>query len=619
MIDYILVPLVVAGLAVNGLRLRSRVPDALPAYDPPAAPPAEHGPAPGDWAWITARETTLDETTRRDAVGCATTEGLRLVDLVPADLPATAARDLLRRVDPKAYRSDVLAVGHSAGAAIMADPELLERAQVTQPPEPEPADLMSLARQLRPYAGRDAAFKVAPALRSDGDDLARRKARLRANGNIVSLHIALELVPFALTAIALIAGWEWGLAAVAGYCLQPYLIFAGTALAPRGLHAAALGRPVHDPYIWARTAAGRWRSAADREREEQEAAAATYYRTALAAGTGRFFEPRRRTCPWCGGGELTVRLRSPDFFKHKPGTFTLDRCGGCGHIFQNPRLTSQGLDFYYRDFYDGLGADAAEMMFLTGVNDYRGRARLVQSFTTPKSWLDVGAGHGHFCAVAREFLPDTVFDGLDQGAVIEDAERRGWITTAYRGSFPELADQVAGRYDVVSMHHYLEHTREPLAELDAAARLLPAGSYLLIELPDPQWRLSRLFGRYWMGWFQPQHLHMMPIGNLSAELERRGLRTVAVERGSAHQANDTVLAVFWFITSIAPDRSQPWSPRPATTLTRAWRQLLLTVGLAFLGAALLADRTLCRALARHWDRANVYRVLARKEDAPHGN
>jgi SAM-dependent methyltransferase len=620
MIAWILTLLVVIGLIVNGLRLRTRVPGALPAAEPAPEPLTAPGPATDEQAaWITARGTTLDDAARRDAAAFARAGHLTLVDLVPADLPLTAARDLVRQVDPRAYRTNVLSAGSSAGVAVLADQALLERARVSQPPDPEPADLIALTRRLRPYAGQGAAIVVARGVRSDRDDLARRRARLRASGNIVSLHIALDVIPFALTVIALITGWEWGLAAAVAYLLQPYLIFAGTALSPRGLHAAALLRPVAEPYVWVRTATGRWRSSADQQREAQRAEAVAYYQAALAGGTDRFFEQRRGSCPWCGEADLTVRLRSPDMVTRKPGTFTLERCGGCRHVFQNPRLTPEGLDLHYRDFYDGLGTNTVETTFLTAMEDYRARARMVQQVTTPKAWLDVGAGHGHFCAVAREFLPDTIFDGLDQGAVIEDAERRNWITTAYRGSFPDLAGELAGRYDVVSMHHYLEHTREPLQELDAAAHVLPVGGYLLIEVPDPEWRLAPLFGRYWMAWFQPQHQHMMPIGNLTAALERRGLRPVAIDRGAAHQANDVVWALFWLVTSLVPDRSKPWSPRPATRVTRACRNLVLAAVLPFLVASLLVDRTLIRALARRWDRGNAYRVLARKGEPLDGD
>ena len=187
--------------------------------------------------------------------------------------------------------------------------------------------------------------------------------------------------------------------------------------------------------------------------------------------------------------------------------------------------------------------------------------RMLEPFTTPKAWLDIGAGHGHFCAVAGEIWPDTVFDGLDQGEGIAHAERRGWVTTAYRGQFPDLADTLAGRYDVVSMHHYLEHTRDPLAEIDAAARVLPPGGYLLIELPDPQWPLARLFGRYWMPWFQPQHQHLMPAGNLTAALAERGLRPVATERRQAHMRNDFAIALALLLFRLVPDPAQPWSSR----------------------------------------------------------
>jgi hypothetical protein len=75
-----------------------------------------------------------------------------------------------------------------------------------------------------------------------------------------------------------------------------------------------------------------------------------YYQAELANGVGRFFEPRRDTCPWCGSLDLSIRLQTTDLIQRKPGRFTLEQCGACQHIFQNPRLTRAGLDFYYRDF-----------------------------------------------------------------------------------------------------------------------------------------------------------------------------------------------------------------------------------------------------------------------------
>jgi SAM-dependent methyltransferase len=627
----IVAAIVIIGLIINGLRLRARVPHPLPPAPPPGTPAWDDPPAAREWAWLTARGMTLDTATRRAAAALAGSEELDLLELIPADLPVTTARDLLRRVDPQAYHGDRLALGYGAGTVVMADQAMAWRAaagwasagqqedwrpgQPAQATRAEPTDVVAAIRRLRPYArDRGAAIVVAPGLRAGGLDLARRPAWLRANDTLVAACLATDAVPYLLTVAVLVTGSPWGVAAAVAYCLQPYLIFAGTPLRPRGLHAAALLRLAHAPWTWARTAAGRWRSAADLDRAAAVAEATAYYQAALAEGTGRFLEPRRQDCPWCGSTALFAHLRSPEVSLAKPGTFTLDRCGGCGHIFQNPRLTLEGLGFYYRDDYDGLGAADRERMFAMGGDFYLGRARMVAAVTTPKAWLDVGTGHAHFCALARSVLPDTVFDGLDQGAGIEEAERRGWIGTGYRGEFPALAGDLAGRYDVVSMHHYLEHTLDPRRELDAAAHVLRPGGHLLIELPDPEWRLAPLLRHYWVGWFQPQHLHMMPIHNLIGALAERGLRPVAVERGPAHQEFDFVVAALLLSRRLAGVPAAPWAGRPATAAARVRQAVAWTAAAPAIALGLLIDRTLTRALARRWDRGNAYRVLARREE-----
>lgn len=120
-------------------------------------------------------------------------------------------------------------------------------------------------------------------------------------------------------------------------------------------------------------------------RAERMAEARAYYEGAYAKGLDHLVESSRSTCPWCASPVLRRRLRSRELIQRKPGRFTLDECRTCGYIFQSPRLSPAGLDFYYRDF------------------------------------------------CYRDF-----YGGLGTGA-----------------------------YDVVSMHHYLEHTRDPRAELDA--------------------------------------------------------------------------------------------------------------------------------------------------------
>ncbi|MEV8531489.1 methyltransferase domain-containing protein [Streptomyces sp. NPDC051211] len=478
---------------------------------------------------------------------------------------------------------------------------------------PTRADLLALVRRLKEFAPAATGLAIAPGLRCGPPGRpADRAAELRAQGLPPGLLAGAQLAGLGLLATACVRHRRWGAAAAALYWLQPYAVLGGRSgpLRPAGLGRATAGRPWHSLRAALRTAADT--AAAAEPGPDQGAAAA--YRAELAAGTDRFLESRRCDCPWCGSGRLDVLVRVPDLLQGKPGRFVLDRCADCGHVFQNPRLTPEGLDFYYRDFYDGRGGEGAGTVFGRLGESYRRRAELVRPYAPPAgpaSWLDVGTGHGHFCNAARAVWPDTRFDGLDMGDGVREAELRGWAGTGYQGQFPEFAVKLAGQYEVVSMYHYLEHTRDPLTELDTAAAVLAPGGHLMIELPDPESRMARLLGPAWLPWFQPQHQHLIPAANLREALADRGFTVLAEEHGQAHQGNDFFGAVALTVTRLAPDPDSPWAA-PTTRRRRALRHGVRAAALPAFAVAAVLDG-LRSAAARRTDGGNAYRMLARKD------
>ncbi|MEU6083790.1 class I SAM-dependent methyltransferase [Streptomyces sp. NPDC047108] len=354
---------------------------------------------------------------------------------------------------------------------------------------------------------------------------------------------------------------------------------------------------------------------AEPSRAEEVAGLRPRYQADLAAGTDRFFEPRRTECPWCGSSSLRVRLRTIDLFQHKPGRFVLEACEECHHVFQNPRLSDEGLEFYYRDFYDGLGEKQLGGAFARRTKTYVGRAEPMKRFTgSPAMWLDVGTGHGHFCETARTVFPGTTFDGLDFTDGIEVAEREGRVTRGFRGSFTELAgEDLAGGYDVVSMYHYLEHSTNPREELRAAWKTVRPGGYLMIEVPDAESRLARWLGRWWLPWLQPQHLNFVPLANLRRELTALGFTVVAEQRAEPHDPVDLLGAVWLPLNRYAPAEDAPWHPEPPGRPALLLRRLLLLAGLPLLVLATVLDRVLVKPLAGRAGLANAYRVIARRD------
>ncbi len=349
-------------------------------------------------------------------------------------------------------------------------------------------------------------------------------------------------------------------------------------------------------------------------RSERVAARRARYLEDLAQGLERFFEPRQTACPWCNSSCLCRRVRTTDHVQCKPGTFVLDQCCSCRHVFQNPRLNADGLDFYYRDCYDGLGEATMARLASSplAVRLYRTRARALLPFGRPSRWLDVGTGHGHFCAAARKIHPDTEFDGLDRGEGVELAARSGRIARAHRGSLIGLAGQLADGYDAVSMYHYLEHTIFPRQELAAAHTALRPGGHLLIEVPDPQSVSARLLGRWWGPWLQPQHLHLMPVDNLCGALTEQGFTVVATNRRDAHIPTDLTSAAVNVLKSVLPSEDLPWLPTRPGPLSRGIRATsLLAAAPALL--TLVGVDLLLAPLARRTGFANAYRVVARRD------
>ena len=595
MIWFALSALLALLLLVDTLRMRARAGQL--ATLPPSDAPADH-------VFVTAPGVTLDDATRRAASAYARAHGIELLDLVPRDLPASRAMSLLQVVEPAQYRADRLGPGRSAGHALCVAPELAARATL-EPPADDVA-FARLAARLKLYA-RSADLAVAPDEHARPPDLSRRYDVLRvALGPMTPLALVILPVFWAIMAVGIWRAPIAGLVALALWHLQAPLSLAGGPLRPRDLALATVLRWPMEAYLLVRTALGR------RASDAAAAASRPAYDALLAGGTQSFFEPRRETCPVCRGADLAVHLRNGDLLQHKPGRFTLERCRGCGHIFQNPRLSLAGLDFYYKDFYDGLGEEGMELIFGFGAEPYHARAKMVREVAQPARWLDVGAGHGHFCAAARAHLPETRFDGLDLSESIEDAERRGWVEKGYRGLFPELAPGMAGRYDAISMSHYLEHTLDQRAELAAAHTALAPGGHLMIEVPDPEFVLGRVLGRFWLPWFQPQHQHMISVGNLERLLREAGFEPLAWHRGQAHQTVDFFFAAWLLLGWLGPPAHAPWHLRGAATTAR--RVLVWTLGAPLLVAGTVLDHLVAPGFRRA-KTSNTYRVLAQRVEA----
>ncbi|MGW5862639.1 class I SAM-dependent methyltransferase [Streptomyces sp. NPDC055239] len=218
---------------------------------------------------------------------------------------------------------------------------------------------------------------------------------------------------------------------------------------------------------------------------------------------------------------------------------------------------------------------------------HRARARAMGRFIEAESWLDIETGHGHFPAVAREVHPYTAFDGLDLTERVEEGRRAGRVEEAHRGLLADLAPKLAGRYDALSMFHYLERSADPRIELIAARTVLRPGGHLMIEVPVPESRYARLLDK---GWLRTEPHHRIPLSTLRRELESLGYTVVATDRREPHIPFDLSAGL-------------------ALALGRV--RAVARVAAPLLAAAALADRLLAPLISRTRF-SNAFRVIARR-------
>ncbi|HET8618880.1 MAG TPA: class I SAM-dependent methyltransferase [Acidimicrobiales bacterium] len=592
------------------LRRRARRLSALP-------PAPEAAPATPEPTVLAVAGATVDAATRRAVAQVLAAGDLDAVDLVPADLPAARALRLLRRLRPERLRDDPLHTPGGAHEVVAVRAEVAERAGLAGDAAAvlDRGDLVRRTVTAQRYAPRGAGVLVAPGLRASAEsgrarwrELDELVAFARPHGALAPALMGLELAHLAVMTAGLALAPVPALAALATWAAQPLVVFGGRrrpALVPPALGPAAARRPVQGWWDALATAAAG--GAASRAAARARPPAPT------PPPEHTLFEARRTTCPWCGSPALIDRVEVTDLLQHKPGRFHLDECTACGHVFQNPALSLAGLDHYYDQFYEGEGEEPWEFAFAAMGGAYRKRTDALARHAEPRAWLDVGTGHGHFCLAARQRWPEAVFDGLDLSESVEEAARRGWIDAAYRGLFPDVADSLSRSYDVVSMHHYLEHTRDPRRELAAAAKALEPGGHLMIEGPDVDCPWSRRLGAYWRCWFQPQHQHFVTCDNLVAALEDSGFDVVAVERGPATEGMDITSAVTFWVNRTVPDPRSPWRP-PPTVGDRVRRFAVLGGVIPVLVVTAAADAVKDAWLRRPGATApgNAYRVVARR-------
>jgi 2-polyprenyl-3-methyl-5-hydroxy-6-metoxy-1,4-benzoquinol methylase len=209
----------------------------------------------------------------------------------------------------------------------------------------------------------------------------------------------------------------------------------------------------------------------------------------LASEAARFLKRRFRyrfagemvACPLCGGREHDVVATRDRGFNRLRTVL----CRGCGLVMTNPMPTEAEIDAFYRHDYRAAYHGTLEPGAKTLIKAERGAraraARLLPLLRPGMKVLDVGAAEGAFAAqLTRAGFAVTGIEPNEGFARYAAATSGADILI---GGWREARLPEAG-FDLVTLHHVLEHLREPVAALTRIAGWVKPGGRVQIAVPN---------------------------------------------------------------------------------------------------------------------------------------
>jgi SAM-dependent methyltransferase len=148
--------------------------------------------------------------------------------------------------------------------------------------------------------------------------------------------------------------------------------------------------------------------------------------------------------------------------------------------------------------------------------------RLIEDQISDKRSIDIGCGRGYFPAVLKQLGWSAAGIEISPGAAQEAREK--FHLDIFTGTVEQYAASAdAKQFPLVTAIDVIEHVPSPDAFVEAAAKIVAPGGWLIIDTPNAAAQNIKAKGVAWKG-FNPFHIYLFSIDNLTTLLQRHGLR-----------------------------------------------------------------------------------------------
>jgi SAM-dependent methyltransferase len=254
--------------------------------------------------------------------------------------------------------------------------------------------------------------------------------------------------------------------------------------------------------------------------------------------------------------------------------YTLAKCRQCGMVWDNNPPT-EPTAIYQANYYQNEGGKGGYSDYLATMkaNSQTFRRRLLAA--QRKLGSDVAS------ATLRE-RPLLLDIGCALGDCLLEAKKLGWENplglevSEYAVEFARSRDLLVFRgdlfnhpfqpnsFDLITLQDMLEHTTNPLSQLEAAYQLLKPGGLILITTPNVEGILAKILRSFWYHYKPGEHLTYFSFNTINLALEKTGFFQIE------SQPTSKSLSVEYIF-----DRLKYYQPQIFSILLKLARQLNL--------------------------------------------
>jgi 2-polyprenyl-3-methyl-5-hydroxy-6-metoxy-1,4-benzoquinol methylase len=205
----------------------------------------------------------------------------------------------------------------------------------------------------------------------------------------------------------------------------------------------------------------------------------------------------------------------------------IEKCRQCSIGILDPMPEKQELKrfynrAYFEDQYDD-GLEPGTEAFQRRISQEDHRLRMFRRIKKSGALLDLGCGLGYFLYACRR--AGYQVQGADLSvSLAEYVEKRLQIPMIV-AELEEL-DFPTASFDIITMWHFLEHTRNPSLCIQRVGRWLKPDGVMVIDVPNYESTDATKYWADWVGWQVPFHLYHFSPRALEYLLSKHHLKII---------------------------------------------------------------------------------------------